>query len=59
MRGSRCMWYLRLRDTLGVWALQLNRGPVAILRMMGGGSSVLGGVTGTKARELKFLMSHL
>ena len=59
MRGSRCMWCLRLRDTLGVWALRLNQGPVAILMMMGGDSSVLGGVTGTKARELRSLMCRL
>lgn len=59
MRGWRYMLCLPPRDTLGVWALRLNRGPVAILMMMGGGSSVLGGATGTKGRELRFLMCRL
>jgi hypothetical protein len=36
--------------------LRLNLGQVAILLMMGGDSPVLGGATGTKARELRFLM---
>ena len=56
MRESRYKWYLRLRGTLGVWVPRLNRGLVAILMMMGGGSSAQDGATGTKARELRFLM---
>ena len=59
MQGSRYRWCLQLRDTSGVWAVRLNRGPVANLMMMDGDSSVLGGATGTKARELRFLMWHL
>jgi hypothetical protein len=59
MRESRCRWYLRLRGTLEVQAARLNRGPVAILMMMGGGSPVQDGATGTKARGLRFLMWRL
>jgi hypothetical protein len=39
--------------------MRLTQDPVAILMMMGGDSSVPGGATGTKARELRFLMWHL
>ncbi len=59
MRELRYMWCLRLRDTLGVMAPRLNRGLAAILKMMGGDSAVQGGATGTKVRELRFLMWHL
>ena len=59
MRESRYRWYLRLRGMLGVSAPRLNQGPVAILKMMDGGSSVQDGATGTKARELRFLMWRL
>lgn len=58
MRESRYRSYLRQRDTLAVRAPRLNRGPV-ILTMMDGDSSVQGGATGTKVRELRFLMWRL
>ena len=54
MHGSRCRWYPRLRDTLGMWAPLPSPVEEAILKTTDGGCPALGGVMGTKALESRF-----